>query len=194
MQGLIHPADFLLDLLKQLLAGLGEGVHVERDVVVGRDKSSRRRQVVKDGAARPPLGCGFALPLPLEFQFTPVSRGHTSAALRGNAAHPRAGKAVEHKVARLRVVQNRGHDGQMRNLGVIGMRPVDSVGFAHGHIDGQRLATVWFTRIVGLAVVFHKLRQPRIGACGVKRRIGHRQDRLVRSLRKPFLLAEFRVL
>ena len=56
VQGLVHPAEFLLQLLEQLSTGGGEGAHVEWQVVVGGDEGGGRRQVVQDDPARTPSG------------------------------------------------------------------------------------------------------------------------------------------
>ena len=91
-------------------------------------------------------------------------------------------------------MQDGRHDGQVRHLGVVAVRLVDGVGLAYADINRQRLAAVFGARVVWLAVVRHKLRQPRVRAGGVVRRVGHGEDGFVRASRKAFLLAKGRVL
>ena len=90
-------------------------------------------------------------------------------------------------------MQDGRHDGQVRHLGVVAVRLVDGVGLAHADINRQRLAAVFQRRVVRRANVRHKLRQPRVRAGGVVRRVGHGENRRVRALRKAFLLAKGRI-
>src|SRR5690606_34314943 len=64
---------------------------------------------------------------------------------------------------------------------------------AFANISDERLSTVWL-RCVWLTIVRGELRQPRVRARCVVRRIGHSEDDFVHPPRETFLLAEFRVL
>ena len=194
VQGFVHPADVLLNLLEQLLARLGKCVYIEGDVVVGANEGGSGREVVEYRAACTPLRRGATCLLPRLFELKAVAAGGRAAPLRCHAGHTRAGKAVQHHIAGVGVVQDGRHDGQVRHLGVVAVRLVDGVGLAYADINRQRLAAVFGARVVWLAVVRHKLRQPRVRAGGVVRRVGHGEDGFVRASRKAFLLAKGRVL
>src|SRR5690606_23643594 len=131
VQRLIHPADFLLDLLEKLLARLGKGIDIERGVVVGCDEGRRRRQIVEHDASYPPLRCRTTLFLPGHLDLMPVAGRRCTAPLCGHARHARTCEPVQHHVTRLGVVQDRRHDGQMRHLGVVSVRSINSVSLAY---------------------------------------------------------------
>ena len=78
----------------------------------------------------------------------------------------------------------------MRHLGVIGMSIVNRVILPLAHIRRKRLPVVGLLRIVGRAVVFDEVAEPRIGAGGVVRRIGQGEDGLVGAEGKALDLAE----
>jgi len=56
MQGLVHPADFLLHLVEDLPRGLRELVHVKWEVVIRGDKGRGRSEIAQDHTACAPLG------------------------------------------------------------------------------------------------------------------------------------------
>jgi len=80
-------------------------------------------------------------------------------------------------------------------FGVIGVGGVDGVGLSRTGVAGERLATIVVgSRVVGLAVMLNKIRNPRVRAGGVVRRVGERQDVLVRADGEALDLAELGVL
>src|SRR5947209_1232211 len=81
----------------------------------------------------------------------------------------------------------------MRYFRVVRVGLVNRICLPLRNIDCHRLARVALGRVVWLAVALHEICQPRIWACGVVRRIGHREDGFVRSFRKSLLLAESRI-
>ena len=87
VQGLVHPAQFLVHLFEQLPARRGEGRHVEGQVVVGGDEGRRRRQVVQDDAAGAPAwepACGRRRPVARKR----VLRRHSASIWRGRRPVP----------------------------------------------------------------------------------------------------------
>ena len=84
------------------------------------------------------------------------------------------------------------HDGLVRHLGVVGVGVVNRVVLPLAHIRSERLPAVRFVRIVGLAIMLDEIRNERIRAGGVIRRIGQCQDVLVRADGESFDLAELR--
>ena len=82
----------------------------------------------------------------------------------------------------------------MRHLGVIAVSIVNRVCFAFADIRRERFPVVGLLRIVGRAVVFDELAEPRIGAGGVVRRIGQGEDGLVGAEGKALDLAKRRLL
>ncbi|ENN88499.1 hypothetical protein RHSP_04831 [Rhizobium freirei PRF 81] len=193
VQRFVHPADVLLHGLEQLFARLGEGIDIEGDVVVCANEGGCRRQVVEYRATRTPFGCCASFLFPGQLQLVPVAGRRCAAPLCGHPSHPRAGEAVQYHIARLGVMQNRRHNGQMRHLGVVAVCLVEGVGLAHTHVDCQRLTAVFHCGVVGFAVMSYELRQPGVRAGGVIGRIGHCENGRVRSFRKAILLAERRV-
>ncbi|MBT9153585.1 MAG: hypothetical protein DDT39_00242 [Firmicutes bacterium] len=92
-------------------------------------------------------------------------------------------------------MQNVAHYGLVRHLGVVGVGVVDGVVLALAHIRREWLAAVSVgRRVVGLAVMLHKVPDKRVGAGGVVGRVGQGEDVLVRTDREPFDLAKLRVL
>ena len=81
----------------------------------------------------------------------------------------------------------------MRHLGVIRVRFIKRVCFANRYVYGLGFAAVLHAGVVGLAAVTHKLFKERVWTRGVVRRVRHRQDGLIRTLRKSFDLAERRI-
>ena len=162
VQGLVHPADFRLDLVEQRAAGIGEPVEIERQAVVGGDEAGERREIVLDGSPKAPTRLGEALLGPRRFEFLPVGLGRRPAPLRRHAGHARAGETVQHQIAGLGVVEDRGYDRQVWHLRVVSVRPVHGVGLAFADIDGKRLAAVRLVRVVGVAVCVHERAQERV--------------------------------
>ena len=157
VERLVHPADFLLHVVQQLLGRFGELVHVEGDVVVGGDERGRGGQVAQNGPPCAPLGRLAALVLPFLLELAAVLFGRRAAPLGGHAGHSRAAEAVQHDVAGFGVVQDRRDDCQVGHLGVIAVRPVEGIGLAHAHVHGKRLAVVLLGGVVGRAVVLDEL-------------------------------------
>ena len=82
-------------------------------------------------------------------------------------------------------MQDVAHDRLVRHLGVVGMRVVDRVALAFGHVGGERFAVIAVGRVIGQAqsaprraALFlplrHDLRQEGVGAGGVVGRVGKR--------------------
>ena len=194
VQRLVHPADLFLQVVQELLRGFGERIDVEGNVVVGGNEGGGRGQVSQNGLPSAPLRRLSAVPPPLLFQLQAVLGRRRAAPLRGDAGHARTAEAIEHDVARLRVVEDGRHDGPVRHLGVVAVGLVERIGLADAHIHGERLAMVGLVGIVGLAVLFHELGEERIGAGRVVRRVGQAQDVLVLADGKVVALPQVREL
>ena len=133
-------------------------------------------RVVLDRAPNAPTRLAEALLGPPRFQLPPVALRRRPAPLRRHPGHARAREAVQDQVAGLGVVEDRGHDRQVRHLGVIAVRPVDGMGLALADIDRERLATVGRIRLAVLAAGFHEFAQERVRARRMPRRVGEVQD------------------
>ena len=64
------------------------------------------------------------------------------------------------------------HDSQVWYFSVVGMSPVDGVGLALTHVDGERFPVVGFVGVIGLAVVADEILDEGIRAGSVVGRIG----------------------
>ena len=73
---------------------------------------------------------------------------------------------------------------------MVAMSVIDRVVFPFAHIRRKRFPVIGLLRIVGCAVVLDEIAEPRIGASGVKRRIGQGEDGLVGAEGKALDLAE----
>ena len=180
----VHPADLRRRIVEERPGGAGEGVGVEGQVVVAGDEGGGRREVAQNRAAGAPRRRGPALRRPLPFQRPAVRGRRGPAPLRGDAGHPRPAEAVQHEVARPRVVQDGRDDRQVRHLGVVAVRPVEGIGLADADVDRERLAVVRLPGVVGPAVALHELGQERVGAGGVVRRVRQPEDVRVRPRRE----------
>ncbi len=69
-------------------------------------------------------------------------------------------------------MEDGGHDGQMRYLGVVAVCLVEGIGLAHGDVHGEGLAMVGYIRVVGTPVAAHEVGQPGVGTGGIVRRVG----------------------
>ena len=188
VQDLVHPAELRLDLVEQGAAGVGEGDDIERKSVVGGDEARGRREIVQDRAPGAPARLPEPFLGPLRFECFPPSLRRGPAPLRGHAGHAGAGKAVQHQIARLRVVEDRGHDRQVRHLGVVAVRPVDGVGLALAHVDREGLAAIGLGGVVRPAVRRRERAQERVRAGGMPGRVGQGEDIVDLAVGKPDLV------
>ena len=188
MQGLVHPAELFLDLVEQGAAGVGEGGDVERKGVVGGDEARGRREIVQDRAPGAPARLPEPFLGPQRFERLSPSLRRGPAPLRGHAGHAGAGEAVQHQIAGLRVMEDRGHDRQVRHLGVVAVRPVDGVGLALAHVDREGLAAIGLGGVEGPAVRLDERAQERVRAGGVPGRVRQAQDIADLAVGKPDLV------
>ena len=188
VQGLVHPAELRLDLVEQRAAGVGERGDVERKGVVGGDEAGGRRQVVQDRVPGAPARLPEPFPGPLRFEGFPVAFRRGPAPLRGDAGHAGAGEPVQHQIAGLGVMEDRGHDRQVRHLGVVAVRPVDGVGLAFADIDCEGLAAIGLGGVARPAVRLHERAQERVRTGGVPGRVRQAQEVVDLTVGKPGLV------
>ena len=190
MKRLVHPTEFGLDLVQNATGGSAEGFDLEGQVKARRDKGRGRAQVAKDRPPRTPLGRIAAVLLPGQLELSAIVRGRCAAPLGGDARHAGAAEAVEHEIARTRVVQDRRDDREVRNFRMVAVRLVERVGLADARVHGEGLALVALLRVIGLAVDAHEVREEGVRARRVVRRIGQSEDVLIATLGEPRRLAK----
>ena len=204
MQRLVHPAAFLLDLGKDAFGLLLKGNDINRRVVIVRDESRCRREVVEDRLAGSEARKDFLRVFGLRVRdvslfvnlITQRFNGFPiSAHLRRNAGHAGSAEPVEHDVAWFGVVKDVPHDGLVRHLGVIAVRVVDWVVLALRHVRRE-----WLSLVLTLPLRLSRLpfldevTEPRIRARAVVWRIRQGEDVFVLADRESLNLSEFRIL
>ncbi len=197
--GGIHPSALFLHLLLDALHLTGESLRIDGGVVEIGDVGGVGREVAAHGMACAPVGCASKLLLPLAVNTFGYAVAAVGTGSSGNTRHARAGKAVEHHVARLGVVQDVAHDGRVRHLGVVGMGGIYGVVLSLAYIAGIRflhlevVASLSFLLQLRLLLLplSHKVVEPRIGASRVVRRVGKVDDVVVCADGETLYLAQF---
>ena len=112
--------------------------------------------------------------------------------LRGNAGHAGSAKAIEDDIAGFGVVENVAHNGFVGNFGMVAVGVINGVVLTFGDICGEGFALVivggW---VVGGGVFADKIFNKGIGASGVVRRVGERDNIFVGAFREAFDIADF---
>ena len=130
VQGLVHPAEFPLDVVEQRLRPASANTfEIEGQAVVGGDEAGERRQVVLDRAPETPMGRTESLLGPLCLK---LISGSSSGAVPHHWAAtpvmPEPAKPSRTRSFGFGVMEYRRHDREMRYFGVITVRPIDRRG------------------------------------------------------------------
>ena len=104
---------------------------------------------------------------------------------------PEPGEAVEHHIAGTGVVEDEAHDRGMGHLRRVRVRLVEGVALALHHIGRER-AGIGSVVVAGTVEVGQPVSDERVGAGGVVRREGHRENVLVATQRAARQAAHLR--